>query len=104
MKTDIMAKYKLNGKPSVVLPECWEMLRLAAKYIAKNSPAQARIMRTQFYEVAKMIERMPRIGAIHKKGMRKIKLGKFRYYVYYREKEGIIEILGIWHTSRGAEF
>jgi plasmid stabilization system protein ParE len=48
---------------------------------------------------------MPGIGTKHKKGTKKIQLGKFRRYnIYYREKENEIEILGIWHTSRGTEF
>jgi len=47
---------------------------------------------------------MPEIGTICQNGMRRFKLGKFRYNIYYRVKEMEIEILGIWHTSRGTEF
>jgi len=47
---------------------------------------------------------MPELGTIYKNGMRKFKLGKFRYNIYYRENKTTIDILGIWHTSRGTEF
>jgi len=51
-----------------------------------------------------LLEKAPWIGTKHKNGMRQIKLGKFSYNIYYREKETEIEILGIWHTRRGTEF
>jgi plasmid stabilization system protein ParE len=31
-------------------------------------------------------------------------LGKFRYNIFYIVKESEIEIVGIWHTSRGMDF
>jgi plasmid stabilization system protein ParE len=100
-----MNEYKLlQRKPSKITEECVVMLEEAAKYIKKTSPMQARIMKMQFMETRKTIERMPKIGAIHRDGIRKKKLGKFKYYIYYRETETAIEILGIHHTSRGTEF
>ncbi|MDR2731914.1 MAG: type II toxin-antitoxin system RelE/ParE family toxin, partial [Fibromonadaceae bacterium] len=65
---------------------------------------QAAIMRLQFFSITKLLERMPGIGMKYKNGMRKIQLGKFRYFIYYRVKEKEIEVVGIWHTSRGSEF
>jgi len=44
------------------------------------------------------------MAAIQSNGLRKFKLGKFRYNIYYRIKKTKIEIVGIWHTSRGMEF
>ena len=99
-----MIKYKLQRKPSVLTEDCLIMLEEAVKYIKKTAPMQARIMKTQFYETRQIIERMPRIGVVYQKGIRKIKLGKFRYYVYYKETKTVIEILGIWHTSKGSKF
>ena len=99
-----MTEYRLQRKPSKLTEDCLIMLEEAVKYIKKTAPVQARIMKTQFQETRKMIERMPRIGAAYKKGMRRIKLGKFRYYIYYKETKTAIEILGIWHTSKGSSF
>ena len=95
---------EIKRKPSRPTEECEEMLNEAIRYIAQDSPKQAEIMHNRFFEILKTLETMPGIGTIYKNGMRKIKLGKFRYNIYYREKEDVVEILGIWHTSRGTEF
>jgi plasmid stabilization system protein ParE len=47
---------------------------------------------------------MPGIGTPWKNGIRTAIIKKFRYKVYYRENKDTIDILGIWHTSRGTEF
>ncbi|MCL2102229.1 MAG: type II toxin-antitoxin system RelE/ParE family toxin [Fibromonadales bacterium] len=92
-------------KPARPTAKCLELLERAMEYIAKDSPQQAEILHRQFYEKISGIETMPGIGTPYKNGMRKTGLGKFRRYnIYYREKETEIEILGIWHTSKGAEF
>jgi plasmid stabilization system protein ParE len=92
-------------KPAFPTLRCEEMLYEAATYIAVDSSIQAKILFEEFDRMLEIIECMPGIGTRYKKGMRKTGLGKFRKYnVYYREKETSIEILGIWHTSRGTEF
>jgi plasmid stabilization system protein ParE len=102
---EIEDENELKIKPAIVLPECLEMLDEAMAYIAKDSPKQAGIMHESFYENLKILETMPKIGTLYKDGIRKFNLGKFRKYnIYYREQENIIEILGIWHTSRGILF
>jgi plasmid stabilization system protein ParE len=92
------------AKKAKVSEECENMVREAAVYIAKNSLKQAEILFDEFDQHIDLIEAMPGIGMKYKNGMRRFLLGKFPYYIYYREKENIIEILGIWHTSRGTEF
>ncbi|MDR2593672.1 MAG: type II toxin-antitoxin system RelE/ParE family toxin [Fibromonadaceae bacterium] len=91
-------------KPSVLTEECYEMLVEAENYIAEDSPKQARIMRKRFFAIARILETFPEIGSPYKNGLRKFKLGKFRYNIYYRIETDIISIVGIWHTSRGTEF
>ena len=96
--------YQPIQKPAKVLLRCEKMLQREFLYISANSPKQAEILLEQFDETLKTIERMPTMGAIYKGKMRRMKLGKFRYYVYYRETKTAIEILGIWHTSKGSSF
>jgi len=92
-------------KPAFPTLRCEEMLCEATTYISTDSPIQAKMLLEEFDKMLEIIEGMPKIGTKYKKGMRKVGLGKFRKYnVYYREKENSIEILGIWHTSRGKEF
>ncbi len=84
--------------------DCAEMLDEAIEYLRERSPRQAEIMGNKFFEIISLLETFPEIGTICQNGMRKFKLGKFRYNIYYRENENNIDILGIWHTSRGTEF
>ena len=48
----------------------------------------------------------PGIGAsvLHARahGVRRLHLARIRYHVYYRVRGGEIEVLALWHTSRGA--
>ena len=91
-------------KPAIPTIECEEMLDEALTYIAENSQEQAEIMRKKFFKILRVLERMPELGTIYNNGLRKFKLGKFRYNIYYRIKNDHISIVGIWHTSRGTEF
>jgi len=94
----------IEKKPTRITDECDAMLREATAYIAENSLQQAEILNTQFFRILKILEIFPEIGTIYKKGMRRIKLGKFRYNIYYRIQTDCVKIVGIWHTSRGTEF
>ena len=95
---------EIKIKPATPSLMCEIMLNKALAYLAKKSLKQARIMNNQFYEIISILERFPGIGTKCENGRRKIKLGKFRYNIFYKENENDIEILGIWHTSRGTEF
>ncbi|MDR2579995.1 MAG: type II toxin-antitoxin system RelE/ParE family toxin [Fibromonadaceae bacterium] len=96
----------LERKPAIISEECLEMLQEAIIYLKETAlaPDQAEIMKSQFFKMVRMLERMPGLGVIYKNGMRRFMLGKFRYQIYYKELEDEIEIVGIWHTSRGTEF
>ncbi len=92
-------------KPANITDRCLDMLDEAIEYYKENAPPQAEILKQHFFKSAKLLEAMPGIGTWYKNGMRRIQLGKFRRYnIYYRENEKDIDILGIWHTSRGTEF
>jgi plasmid stabilization system protein ParE len=91
-------------KPAYTTPECDLMLKEAAAYIEESSPKQAEIMLEKFRKIKNMLEVFPEIGTRYKNGMRKIQLGKFRYFVYYKVEEEKVKIVGIQHTSRGTEF
>jgi plasmid stabilization system protein ParE len=91
-------------KPAKITPRCAENLREAINYIAENSPKQADILQQSFFRILDLLEIMPEIGTRYKSDLRKIKLGKFRYNIYYKVKDEYISIRGIWHTSRGTEF
>ncbi|WP_184297324.1 type II toxin-antitoxin system RelE/ParE family toxin [Paucibacter oligotrophus] len=35
-------------------------------------------------------------------GVRRLHLGRVRYYVFYRVKDGELVVLSVWHSSRGS--
>jgi len=37
------------------------------------------------------------------KGVRRVTLFRIRYHVYYRATDERLEILALWHTSRGRQ-
>jgi plasmid stabilization system protein ParE len=100
----ILDNYENKIKPTAVSKKCEKMLDEAFAYIAQNSLRQAQIMIEQFEGIIDILKKQPGIGTKYKNGIRKIKLGKFRYNIFYRENENDIDILGIWHTSRGTDF
>jgi len=91
-------------KAGEITERCDRQLEKAARYIAKTSPRQAGILYDTFEEKVERICQMPGIGTLYKNGMRRFKLGKFRYNIFYRETKDKIFFLGIHHTSRGTEF
>jgi plasmid stabilization system protein ParE len=92
------------GKPSIATPRCKRQVKNAAAYIRRTSPKEAENFLMAFLKVTASIEAMPGLGTRDMDGMRKKLLGKFRYWVFYEEQETKIDILGIWHTSRGTLF
>ena len=41
---------------------------------------------------------VPRMGA---EDLRRLHLARIRYHLYYRVRNGQVEVLALWHTSRG---
>jgi plasmid stabilization system protein ParE len=89
-------------KPAIIASICEAQVDQTVKYLEDNyAPKQAALLRSEFLKIVKLLEIMPGLGTKYKNGMRKANLGKFRRY---KESETNIEIVGIWHTSRGTEF
>jgi plasmid stabilization system protein ParE len=44
-----------------------------------------------------------RIAGTRFTGVRRIHLNRIHYYLYYRSTGEAVEILALWHTSRGSE-
>jgi plasmid stabilization system protein ParE len=93
-------------KPAIIASICKGQVDQAVKYLEDNyAPKQATLLRSEFLKIVKLLEAMPNLGTKYKNDMRKMNFGKFRRYnIYYRVKEANIEIVGIWHTSRGTDF
>ena len=53
-----------------------------------------------------VIREQPGVGmavdAASSADVRRFYLDRIRYWVYYRERQGQLEVLAIWHASRGS--
>jgi plasmid stabilization system protein ParE len=48
----------------------------------------------------------PGIGApvlkARAEGVRRLHLARIRYHLYYRVRAGVVEVIALWHSSRGS--
>jgi len=91
-------------KPSYLTPACKIQLKEVLEFVADYSPKKAKLMYDRFFQIIELLETWAEIGTIYTSELRKFPLDKFPYFIYYRIKESEIEVVGIWHTSRGTEF
>lgn len=88
--------------------------RRAAREITKacewwdtNRPAAPGLLRSEIERAFALIAIQPGIGArsLNAKltAVRRVHLSRIRYHLYYRARpdQGTVEILALWHTSRG---
>ncbi len=58
-------------------------------------------------EAFSLLSSQPGIGvptlSAKTKGVRRVHLARVHYYLYYRVRGDEVQILALWHTSRGAE-
>ena len=91
----------MKGRISI---RCRMLVIKAAKYIEKDSLKEANILIDTFNEKVTSICKMPGIGVPCKNGMRKMRLGKFRYNLFYKVRKNEVFFIGIHHMSRGTDF
>jgi len=91
-----MTNNNLKIKPARPTKRCLKILDKTIKHYKEKDPGQAEIISSQFIKAVRLLEIMPGIGVKYKDNMRKILLDKFPYYIYYKEKNKYISILGIW--------
>ena len=81
-----------------------EVATIDAWWRANRSSAQDLFL-TELERTLEAVALLPSLGAPAKskriEGVRRILLAKTRHYVYYRPTVNAIEILALWHTSRG---
>ncbi|OHB63072.1 MAG: hypothetical protein A2Y77_08115 [Planctomycetes bacterium RBG_13_62_9] len=91
------------------------VVRTAADQIAEastwwdaNRPKAPDAFREEIERVLELVSTQPQIGAkagnVKLVSVRRIHLSRIHYYVYYRVRESpeTVEVLALWHTSRGS--
>lgn len=88
-----------------ISPQALAQIEEAADWWAKNRPAAPGAIRQDITEILAVLVLQPGIGMPTRrgrvKGLRRVTLDRVRYYLYYRVADGALEVLALWHTSRG---
>jgi len=78
----------------------------AAAWREANRPLAPGALHGELAEAFSPIGSQPAIGApalnARTSGVRRVHLARVHYYLYYRVRGELIEVLALWHTSRGA--
>jgi len=79
----------------------------AAAWWAANRPSAPGAIREDLERIFALLAVQPGMGsqarATKLKGVRRVTLFRIRYHVYYRATDERLEILALWHTSRGRQ-
>lgn len=79
----------------------------AAEWWAENRPAAPGAVRTDIGEALTLLAQQPGIGVTYEgastKGVRRLLVGRIRYFIYYRVTPEALEVLTVWHVSRGKQ-
>jgi plasmid stabilization system protein ParE len=71
-----------------------------------NRPAAPGAVEDELERAFDLLSTKPGIGAVARNvalpGIRRVHLSRIHYHLYYRVAADWIEILALWHTSRGS--
>jgi plasmid stabilization system protein ParE len=73
-----------------------------------NRPKAPGLFREEIARALELIAAQPQIGAkagnAKLAGVRRVHLSRVHYFLYYRVRESpqVVEVLALWHTSRGS--
>jgi plasmid stabilization system protein ParE len=78
----------------------------AALWWDQNRPLAPEAFDEELGEAFSVLGAEPGIGApvlnVQAEGVRRLHLARIHYYLYYRVRRGQVDVLALWHTSRGA--
>jgi len=82
-------------------------IEAAAEWWAENRPSAPGAIREDLDRILGLLSVEPGIGTQARSatlpGVRRVTLSRIRYYLYYRVSDDFLEVLALWHTSRGRQ-
>ena len=82
-------------------------IRTAATWWQENRTAAAGAFGEELERAFELIALYPNVGSpasnTQLAGVRRVYVERIHYHVYYRSRGGRVEVLALWHASRGAE-
>lgn len=93
-------------RPVRIVSSAARAIAEAAEWWVANRPKAPDAFITELERALQVIASQPAIGARAKNlrlaGVRRVHLARIHYHLYYRAtSEPAIEVLALWHTSRG---
>jgi plasmid stabilization system protein ParE len=80
-------------------------IQKAADWWLANRPKAPEAFKEELQRGFDLISRQPGVGAhvtnVKLKGAMRIHLSRIRYFLYYRVRPSRVEVLALWHSSRG---
>ena len=77
----------------------------AALWWDENRPLAPEAFDEELAEAFSLLSAEPGIGApalnVRARSVRRVHLARVHYYLYYRVRSSRVEVLALWHTSRG---
>ncbi len=71
-----------------------------------NRPAAPGAIEEELERAFALLSAEPGVGSIARnvklRDVRRVHLSRIRYHLYYRIAAGSVEVLALWHTSRGS--
>lgn len=77
-------------------------IRKAAEWWAENRPAAPGAIRIDIGEALALLAVQPGIGALYE-GARTKGVRRLLVFIYYRATQDALEVLAVWHVSRGKQ-
>jgi plasmid stabilization system protein ParE len=93
--------------PVVVTRRAATEIREAQSWWRANRPKAPKAIASELRRVFPLIAVEPGMGVVAESarlsGVRRVYLACVRYYLYYRATDAALEVLALWHSSRGDE-
>jgi plasmid stabilization system protein ParE len=90
--------------PVKITPVADAHIEKAASWWLANRERAPEAFKEELERGLALISQQPEAGAsatnVRLKDVRRIHLSRIRYFLYYRVKEGRVEVLALWHSSR----
>jgi plasmid stabilization system protein ParE len=81
-------------------------LNRIAEWWAVNRPAAPGAVREDLQAALALLVEQPGLGApvlqASSRGVQRFHMDRIRYWVYYRVRGSRLEVLSVWHSSRGS--
>lgn len=89
----------------VVSATASRQIRDADRWWAENREAAPGLLGRELQQAVERIVGQPGVGSIatnvEMPGVRRVLLPRTRYHLYYRPLSDAVEVMGLWHASRG---